>query len=970
MGDEGFGYTLDEALSAIGFGRFQFIVLAYSGLGWVAEAMEIMLLSFVGPAIQPEWGLSATQESFISTVAFAGMLVGAYSWGVISDSFGRKKGFLGASIITSLAGLMSAFAPNYISLLILRCIVGVGLGCGHVFTSWFVEFVPVPNRGAWMVVFSTFWTVGTIMEASLAWWIMPTYGWRWLFGLSAIPSLVALLFYGLVPESPRYLCTQGRLAEARHILENGAALNQKKLPVGQLVSDHIKIMTNEDESLESTMLLSSTRSKTSSSQRSSFSIFMLLSPTLIRTTLLLWFLYFANTFSYYGVILLTSQLSMPQSECDSLTLHSENIKDSSLYVNVFITSLAELPGLGLAAIILDRVGRKISMEIMLVAGFALLLPLIVHQNEVMTTVFLFGARMFVSASFIVVCIYAPEVYPTNLRATGVGIATAIGRIGGMVCPLIAVGMGSGCHQTVPVILFEVTILLAGLSVVFLPFETKGKDLTDTVDLPVQMGDEGFGYTLDEALSAIGFGRFQFIVLAYSGLGWVAEAMEMMLLSFVGPAIGPEWGLSATQESYISTVAFAGMLVGAYSWGVISDNFGRKKGFLGALTITSLAGLMSAFAPNYISLLILRSFVGVGLGCGHVFTSWFLEFVPVPNRGAWMVVFSTFWTVGTIMEASLAWWIMPTYGWRWLFGISAIPSLFALLLYGLVPESPRYLCTQGRLAEARHILENGAALNQKKLPVGLLVSDHIKINEDESLESTMLLSSTRSKTSGSRRSSSSIFMLLSPTLIRTTLLLWFLYFANTFSYYGVILLTSQLSMPQSECDSPTLHSENIKDPSVYVNGFITSLAELPGLGLAALILDRVGRKISMEIMFVAAFVLLLPLIVHQNEVMSTIFLFGARMFVSASFIVVCIYAPEVYPTNLRATGVGIATAIGKIGGMVCPLIAVGMGSGCHQTVPVILFEVTILLACLSVVYLPFETKGKELTDTIDLPVQVE
>lgn len=74
--------------------------------------------------------------------------------------------------------------------------------------------------------------------------------------------------------------------------------------------------------------------------------------------------------------------------------------------------LAELPGLGLAAFILDRLGRKISMEIMLVAGFVLLFPLVVHQNALMTTGFLFGARMFISASFIVVCIYTPEVCHT------------------------------------------------------------------------------------------------------------------------------------------------------------------------------------------------------------------------------------------------------------------------------------------------------------------------------------------------------------------------------------------------------------------------------------------------------------------------------------------------------------------------------------------------------------------------------
>ncbi|CAI9285444.1 unnamed protein product [Lactuca saligna] len=485
MGDVGFSYTLDEALSAIGFGKFQFIVLAYSGLGWVAEAMEMMLLSFVGPAIQPEWGLSSSQESLISTVAFAGMLIGAYSWGVVSDSYGRKKGFLGSAIITSGAGFLSAFAPNYISLLILRFFVGIGLGCGHVFTSWFLEFVPIPNRGAWMVVFSTFWTVGTIMEAALAWWIMPNYGWRLLLGLSAVPSLLALVFYPLVPESPRYLSTQGRLTEACYILTKGAQLNKKELPEGLLVSDHVNKIETDDELSESSLLLSSIRNKTSDSQRRSSSVFMLFSPKLIRTTVLLWFLYFGNTFSYYGIILLTSQLSIGQSECEQPTLLAENIQDSSLYVNVFITSLAELPGLGIAALILDRVGRKISMEIMTVAGFILLLPLVLHQNAILTTIFLFGARMFISANFIVVCIYAPEVYPTSLRATGVGIATAIGRIGGMVCPLIAVGMSSNCHQTLPVILFEVTILLSGLCVVLLPFETKGRELVDVIDLPVQ-----------------------------------------------------------------------------------------------------------------------------------------------------------------------------------------------------------------------------------------------------------------------------------------------------------------------------------------------------------------------------------------------------------------------------------------------------------------------------------------------------
>lgn len=83
-------YSLDEALSKIGFGNFQGLVLAYAGLGWVAEAMEMMILSFIGREVQVQWGLSSSEESLISTVVFAGMLIGAYSWGLVSDTYGRK----------------------------------------------------------------------------------------------------------------------------------------------------------------------------------------------------------------------------------------------------------------------------------------------------------------------------------------------------------------------------------------------------------------------------------------------------------------------------------------------------------------------------------------------------------------------------------------------------------------------------------------------------------------------------------------------------------------------------------------------------------------------------------------------------------------------------------------------------------------------------------------------------------------
>ncbi|KAI3443484.1 hypothetical protein Pfo_000149 [Paulownia fortunei] len=485
MGDSDPVYTLDEALATVGFGNYQGLLLAYGGLGWVAEAMEMMILSFIGSAVQSEWRLSPGQKSLLSTVVFAGMMVGAYIWGVTSDSYGRKKGILGVATITAGAGLLSAFSPNYISLIILRCIAGVGLGGMHIFTSWFLEFVPTPNRGAWMIVFSSFWTVGTIFEAALAWIIMPSFGWRWLVTLSSVPSFIVLILYGLAPESPRFLCMEGRINEARNILEKAATLNGTTLQTGTLVSDQMQDHNNEFAASENTHLLSPKMDKIYNYKASSSSLFVFFSSKLITTNLLLWFLFFGTTFSYYGIVLLTSELSSDQSKCTAITLHSEKNQNASLYIDVFVTSLAEVPGLIFSAFIVDRVGRKLSMVIMFVLASMLLLPLLTHQNEILNTTLLFGARAFVSATFIVACIYAPEVYPTKIRTTAVGIASAIGRIGGMICPLVAVGLVNACQQAYAVILFQVMILLSALSVLLSPFETNGRNLAETLVVDVQ-----------------------------------------------------------------------------------------------------------------------------------------------------------------------------------------------------------------------------------------------------------------------------------------------------------------------------------------------------------------------------------------------------------------------------------------------------------------------------------------------------
>ncbi|CAN6287456.1 unnamed protein product [Urochloa humidicola] len=410
-------YTTDDALTAMGFGKFQAFVLAYAGMGWVAEAMEVMLLSFLGPVVRKEWNVSPQDESLLSSVVFAGMLIGAFTWGFISDRYGRRTVLLLSTLLTSGLGFLSALSPNYLCLLALRFFVGIGVGSGHVFSSWFLEFVPAGNRGTWMVIFSFFWTIGTVLEASLAWVVLSALSWRWLLALSALPCFLLLPFFRITPESPRYLCAQNRMSDATAVVERMANANQADLPLGVLTyrgetRNNYITHTSEDEHLVPIDKEQTVVNAFCSESGAIAALRKLLSHNLLRSTLLLWFVYYASSFAYYGIALLTSQLSDVNRSCSSDLIFEMHQKDGNLYKDTFITSLAAIPGLILSALLVDWFGRKATMCCLMFACCAFLGPLTLHQNELFTTTLLFGARACGTGGTTVLCLYAPEVYPT------------------------------------------------------------------------------------------------------------------------------------------------------------------------------------------------------------------------------------------------------------------------------------------------------------------------------------------------------------------------------------------------------------------------------------------------------------------------------------------------------------------------------------------------------------------------------
>ncbi|XP_065902879.1 synaptic vesicle 2-related protein-like isoform X2 [Dysidea avara] len=199
-------YTVEDVVEQLGFGWYQLGITLFSGSLWVV---------------------------------FLGIMLGAPSWGLMADKFGRKWAMLAVNILISVFGVASSFSPNYYVLLLLRGIVGFGIGGGILGATYCTEFIPVRWRAVVLFALEFCWVLGTMFEAVLALLVMTNihkHGWNWLLGLSAIPIIISTFVVPFVPESPRYLVCKGRVDKAAAILSRAAKFNNTRLPQGRLVT--------------------------------------------------------------------------------------------------------------------------------------------------------------------------------------------------------------------------------------------------------------------------------------------------------------------------------------------------------------------------------------------------------------------------------------------------------------------------------------------------------------------------------------------------------------------------------------------------------------------------------------------------------------------------------------------------------------------------------------------------------------
>jgi len=226
--------TLDKLTQKLGFGVFHVQLLFIVSAIWMADAMEMMLISFVSPPLQCYFDLSDAEKALITSVVFIGMFFGSASWGWFQDRFGRKIGYFVSVGWVLVFGAATAFADNFYLVLTFRFMVGFGVAGSHVAVTIFTEFLPSDKRALFIVLVNVFWAVGSIIEAALAWIIMPLSsmeeGWRILIGVSCFPLVIVMFMWPVLPESPRYNLIKGRPERIEPVFRRAFRINKKEFP--------------------------------------------------------------------------------------------------------------------------------------------------------------------------------------------------------------------------------------------------------------------------------------------------------------------------------------------------------------------------------------------------------------------------------------------------------------------------------------------------------------------------------------------------------------------------------------------------------------------------------------------------------------------------------------------------------------------------------------------------------------------
>ncbi|MCA6097406.1 MFS transporter [Bradyrhizobium australafricanum] len=431
-----------ERLPLTSYQRWIFGIIATA---WFFDSMDLAALTFVLGSIRQTFGLSTAEAGLLSSMSFLGMFVGAASAGLLADRFGRARVFQVSMIFWGLGSLCCGLSTTATALGASRLLLGFGMGMEFpVAQSMVSEIMPARNRGRYIAFLEGFWPLGFIASGLLTYFVLQVADWRWVFILQAIPAVFVLVVRRYVPESPRWLASHGYSERAEVTVRNIESKVRDRLggkdlpPVVRQVAAPVSEVTG---------------------------LRTLFSGIYAKRTTMLWTLWFFALLGFYG---LTTWLgALLQAKGFPIT--------KSVFYTILI-SLAGIPGFLVSAWLVESWGRKATLVMNLLCG-----AIACHfygSAADQTQLIIAGLCMqfFLFGMWSALYAYTPELYPTHVRATGTGFASAVGRIGSLIGPYVIGVILPAAGQGGVFALGAGAFVMAALTVLLLGEETRGRTL--------------------------------------------------------------------------------------------------------------------------------------------------------------------------------------------------------------------------------------------------------------------------------------------------------------------------------------------------------------------------------------------------------------------------------------------------------------------------------------------------------------
>lgn len=452
------GHIVNAAgrLDRVPVGSFHWRLFTLVGAGMFFDGLDSYIAAGVLGAMTKSGYSDLAHNAHFISATFIGMTIGAFTAGLMGDRLGRRMAYQVNLLIFGLASIAGAFAPTIDWLIGARFIMGIGIGaevvCGYVMIG---EFMPPGTRGRWAgglaIITNSALFVANVTGAL----IIPSFGWRWMFGLVGLGSMAVWLLRRRLPESPRWLESQGRLEEAEAVLVQIEAEAAAKGTLPAALPGFTPVISNQPFST-------------------------LFGPGLLSRTVVGSMLIIGVSMALYGFVGWLPTFFVKQ----GLGIGSSLAFTAAM-------SFGSPIGNAMAMWFAERFGRKPTLVICTLAAAALgvIYPFAETATHVVVVGFAltFFMGVMIGAGW---ALYVPELFPTELRMRGAGVCNTAGRVVSIFMPYAVVGLFTGYGVSGVVFTLAGFLLITALAIAILGIETKDRTLeqlrpvTDGAQAPV------------------------------------------------------------------------------------------------------------------------------------------------------------------------------------------------------------------------------------------------------------------------------------------------------------------------------------------------------------------------------------------------------------------------------------------------------------------------------------------------------